>query len=83
MDRQIEFLPKLACNGYSQRRAGGNAKSQLRQRWDILHFTECLIENRRSWENRRVAPTKIGKYGARHAVPAQDHRHATRDQGRE
>ena len=83
MDRQIEFLPKLACNGYSQRCAGGNAKSQLRQRWDILYFTECLIENRHSWENGRVGTRKVGKYAPRHPVLAQHHRHATRNQRRD
>ena len=45
-----------------------------------LHLRECLIKDRHAGEDRRVCPREIVQDSARHAVPAQDQRHAASQQ---
>ena len=83
MDRQSEFLPKSLCDYDWQRRAGGDAKSELRQWWGIFYFAKSLIENGGTGKNGRMCFRKIAEDCARSAVLTQHHRHAAGDQRRE
>ena len=83
MDRLLEFLAEFSRYVQRQRRARGNAEPQLWQRGHLLHLGERLIENRHPGKHRGAAAREIIQDRARHAIPAQNHRHAVNQQRRE